>query len=250
MPHSNPNPVLNQAERNAVVNTPKTASAPVSSMPASSKLKAVEEALAISTARTVSNVQALEEGLEQSQIATDVIEASIDDITAATQIAATAEDNANLQAQNATIAAFEVSGGTDAQVAMMTTLTEDANRVAALLDEKQDIVDDEFTGIQLIDSIINDLRSIQLDTEIDAAEAQQNQTIRQITNTAAATESFARENALTKKTLNEGVLEANFKSIAAAGDIKLARCERANQCPQGLNKPVHSCAARMPRQGK
>lgn len=236
MPHE-ANPILNQARKEAAtvnVDTaiPATASdavpepAPVPK--SSAQLQAVEEALAASSARIGTSIRELEAGLATTQTATDVITSAIGDITSANQITKATQNNAALQAQNATIAAFEVGGGTDAQTELMSTLREDGQRVATLLDEKQDIVDDEFTGIQLIDAIINEFRSVQTTQEIKAATAQQQQTSRQITNLGAATESFARTNAVTKRTLNEAVIEANYKAIAAEGDIKAAETELKN----------------------
>ncbi len=229
MPHTNP--ILAQAAKEADTRAPTLANADEASTPerpVSTKLQAVEEALAVSTQRVTSSIVALEQGRAETRVATEAISGAIADITSAAQITRRASDTADLQAQNATITAFEASGGADIQAGLMTTLRADQTRVANLLDEKQDIVDDEFTGIQIIDGIINEFRSFQTDLEIDAARNQQVQTEREISGITSATESFAQANALTKKTLNAGVIEANYKGIAAEGQLKASQAEIQN----------------------
>jgi len=234
MPHADAqiNPILAQAGKEAATKVADTTATPkVVSTPApevSSKLQAVEDALGVSTQRITSSITALEAGRAETRVATEAITGAIGDITAATQITKAASDTADLQAQNATIRAFEASGGADIQANLMATLRADQQRVAGLLDEKQDIIDDEFTGVQIIDGIINEFRSFQTSLEIDAATAQQAQTVKEISSITAATESFAQANALTKKTLNEGVIEANQKFIAAQGQLKASQAEIQN----------------------
>lgn len=212
------NPILDQAKREERAEVSTTA-APSSDV-VDPRLVDIQSALTQSSARISSSIKNLEQSTKQTKAQTDVITSAVNEAVAATQITATAQMNADLQAQNSTIDAFEASGGAEIQAQLMATLKQDGDRVAALLDEKSDIVDDEFTGIGLIDGVINELRSFQTDLEIDAATAQQNQTLTQIQATTAATESFAKANALTKKTLNQGVIEANYKAIEAEGKIR------------------------------
>lgn len=238
MPHNdiNTNPILDQIDRNtAAIDTAPVDTAPISPAastappaPASDSLAAVQEALDISSARIVSNVRALEANVGKTQVATDVITSAISDISSANQIIATAKSNADMQAQNATIDAFEASGGREAQVALTRRLAEDEDRLETLLDERSDILDDEFTGIQIIDGIINEFRSFQTDLEIGAAQGQRNQTVSQIANSTAATESFAKVNAITRKTINEGTIEANLKGMTAASRQEAAKVELEN----------------------
>lgn len=226
MPH-NQNPILEKAA--TIVPT----AAPASN---TAKLDAVEEALAKSNERIATSIGNLEANVDKSQTATDVVKSAVSDISSANQITARAALIANLKAQNANTEVFEVSGGTDAQVVLMRNLKEDGDRVAELLDEKADIVDDVHTGIDMIDNIINGFRSSQLNRELGVAVQIQNHSSKQIANINAATESFARVNAITKKTLNEGVIEAELKAIAAEGRIKGAEAELKN---------IHSNATAM-----
>lgn len=206
----------------------KTAVATEIPTPTPNKLQVVQEALVASTDRTTEAIREMQEGRVQTKAASDVIVSATTDLISANQISAKAAQTADLQAQNATIDAFEVSGGTDVQVELMSTLREDSQRVAGLLDQKQDIVDDEFTGVQLIDDIVNQFRSIQVDAELNVAAQQQDQTISTISNITSATESFARANQLTKKTLNEGVIASNQRAIVATGQIALAETKIKN----------------------
>lgn len=214
------NPILKQA---AIESASK---APVA--PASNNLVAIQEALTSSTARIASSITELEQGRAETRIATTAITQAIGDITSATKTTRLAADTASLESQNATISAFEASGGSEIQAQLMGTLKEDNTRLATLLDEKQDIINDEFTGVQLIDGVINQFRSLQTDLEIRAAQGQLSQTEREISGITTATESFAQANALTRKTLNAGVIEANQKAIAAEGKLKSSQAEIQN----------------------
>lgn len=240
------NPILDQARREEKTTKPVTANSPTdtdvtlrTSTPAgSSKLEAVQSAIATSTTRIVSSIQQLEAGIKESVLITDVIVSAIADATAATQIISRTKLNADLQAQNATIEAFEAGGGTDMQVALMTQLREDNKRVNDILDNRQELADeDRFgEGIGIIDTVLNRFNLRLTEQQLAAAEAQQSQTATQINNLGAATESFARTNAVTRKTLNEGVIEANYNSIAAESDIRAAAAKLKN---------VHSNATLM-----
>lgn len=214
---ANGNPILSKVQ-------PTTMAAPSET----DRVQAIEQALATSEQRLTQLQTSAQERVAKTDAATDVITSAISDLTTARQIEANAKGAADLQAQNATIATFEAAGGTDTQVLLMEALRQDGERVAALLDEKADIVDDEHTGISFIDTIINGFRSVGVDEQLAVAEAQQAQTVSQIQNISAATESFARQNALTKKTLNEASIQANYNAIAAEGNIKLAEAELKN----------------------
>ena len=238
MPHENP--VLNAASvAQSVQFAPISTAANV--VVANPRVQAIEEALAISSERTVAQRAAAEGRIAKTSTATGAIVGAIDDITSAQQIVNSVESAANLQAQNATIAAFDASGGTDAQVLLMQTLREEGERTATLLDEKSDIVDDEFTGIQIIDGVINSFRSVQTDIKIQASQQEQAQTVRQIQNISAATESFSRTNALTKKSINEATIQAQYTQIAAEGTIKKNEAEI-----KGLNSNAVEEASNIP----
>jgi len=212
MPH---NPILNQAEP---ATTPTTS------------IDDITKAIAESTARTVSTIQQSEVGIKETQTAMDVITASISDITAATQITVKARDNADLQAQTATIEAFEIAGGADAQAALISQLTEDNKRVEDILSERVALAstDRGDPGIGIIDNALNKFTLKLTDTRLAAAQAKLANTERQVNNTAASTESIARVNALTKATLNEGTVAANYRIIGAEGDVKAAEQQIKN----------------------
>ena len=208
---------------NSAVSTPETPAE-------SSKLQAVQDALSASTTRIVSSIAQLEAGRQRTTVATEAITSAIGDITSAKQVTARAISNADLQAQNATIEAFEVGGGTDMQVQLISQLAEDNKRVDDILNERQALAEeDRFgTGIGIIDTAINQFNINLTNQQLKAATAQQVQTERQISNLSAATESFARVNSLTKKTINEGTIEANYAAIEAEGAIKRAEAELKN----------------------
>lgn len=206
------NPILTAAQSSIVA-------------PSSSRLAAVEEALTASTTRISESIASLESGQAKTRGLTNVIADSIADLTSAAQITKLASDTASLQAQNKTIAAFEASGGAEVQAQQMATLKEDNARVASLLNDRQAILSEEFTGIELIDGIIGQFRTVQTDLEINAASQQLAQTQQEIAGVHAATESFAATNALTKKTLNKGVIQANYNALAAEGAIKAAEAQ-------------------------
>lgn len=226
---ANENPILAKVQA-----TPTPGAMPTDN----ARLQAVEEALAKSEQRTTALQAEAEQRVAKTASATDVITSAISDITSAEQIIQSTQTAADLQAQNATIATFEAAGGTDTQVLLMEALAEDGARVNSLLDQKADIVDDEHTGIQIIDAVINGFRSIGVDEQLEVAREQQNQTVSQIQNISAATESFARQNALTKQTLNEASIQANYQRIAAEGNIKVAEAEI-----KGLNSNAAALAS-------
>ena len=217
------NPILNQAASTNAVATP-VAPAPV----VSDKLAAVEQALATSTSRIVEGINTLEQAGRDTKTQTNVAVSAIESANSAKQIINTSAQNANLQAQNSTIDAFEAMGGQEAQIALAKELAVDQKRVGDLMDQKLDIVAREHTGIQIIDNIVNSFASSQLDQTINAAANKQAQTQKEIAGISASTESIARNNALTKRTLNEGTLKANYDAIAAEGNLQAAQQELQN----------------------
>lgn len=194
------------------------------------RLQTVEEALDLSAGRIATSIAELTASTKQTAVATDVIKSATKDITSATQIIAKTRATADLQAQNATIAAFEVGGGRDAQVNIMKELVQDNARVDAILEERLELAaEDRFgEGIGLIDTAINQFNINLTNQQLRVAQAKQQHTERQITNISAATETFSRINALTRTTLNEGTIEANYKLIEAEGRIKAAEAEIKN----------------------
>jgi len=209
------NPILAQAE--------KQESQTIS--PSSNTLAEVQDAITTNTARITESINQLESNINKTQTQTSLISSAVSEATAATQLIGLSKDNANLSAQNKTIEAFEASGGHAAQVQLMKELRADGNRVADLLDQKADIVDDRHTGIGIIDAVINEFRSVQTDIQLEVAGRQQDQSIRQIQNVGAATETISRTNSLTRKTLNQGTIKANYDLLSAEGTIRSAEAE-------------------------
>lgn len=217
------NPILAQAP------AAQTKQAPATPSPDSgSRVRAIEEALAQSTADLKEAKVTLEQGTRRSTVAQKTLAEAIPKIGAANQAIALQRDTAALQTQNANIAAFEAAGGIERQTDLFATLREDQNRVADLLDEKQEILGEEHTGIQIIDAVINTFSSVSTDFKLEAAQAQQQQTANSIQAVNTATESTARSTAITQKTLNAGVIEANQQKIAAQTSVELAKTEIAN----------------------
>ncbi len=193
----------------------------------SSDLDLVEEVLAGSTGRIASSIAELTAGIQKTNVATGVIKESISDVTAANLIIAKTQDTANLQAQNATVDAFEAAGGTDAQTRLMRELGEDNDRVTAILEERSILANEDrgAPGLSLMDNIINQFNINLTNQQLKAATDKLKHTEQQITNTTGATESFARANSLTRKTLNEDSIAANYRAIEAEGRIKSAEAE-------------------------
>lgn len=192
------------------------------------KLALAQEAIAESTASTVAAIEQARAGVKQTAVATDVIQTATADITSANQLSQQVADIANLKAQNATISAIKSAGAVEQQEKLLSTMIEDGEDLEVLLKQKSDIVDDEFTGIGLIDNIINGFRSSQLNVQIDAAQDELSASTRQIQNVAAASESVARVNALAKETTNKAVIESRYKAIAAEGRKQSAEQEIKN----------------------
>ncbi len=213
-----------------------------------SKLQAVEAALAVSTARTATTSARMEAGIKRSQTATDVITGALDDITSANQIIAATNANADLQQQNSTISAIQIGASPDIQKILMQTLLEDENRLEDLLNEQAEgaPTPNPRPGDQRLMIIAESAKpgslaaflgaeatarsrtSGRVSDELKNARAQRDATVNRIQGVAAASESFARINALSRKTVNQGTIEANYKAIAAEGRIKGAEAEIQN----------------------
>jgi len=223
-------PILDQArkQKTAEVSTTAVPAVPGSGTLSSSKLEAVEAGLAASTTRITQSIKELEATASQTKTQTEAATGAINAAMRASQTIKSAERVADLEAQLSTLEVFDAAMGLQTQVALSDELARDQKRVGDLLDEKIDIVDDVHTGIGLIDQIINDFRSIQVNAEINAATNKQNQTVREITNIGAATESFARTNALTKQTLTEGSIKAEQDLIVANATLAVSQQELKN----------------------
>lgn len=211
---------------------------PAHSTSISDTLFQVQEALAANATRINTSVDQLEAGVTQTATATSVITGAIADITSANQTVQLAKDTASLEAQNSTIDAFEAGGGTDLQVELMSRLAEDIQNVNRLQDEKADIVDDEHTGIDILDNIINQFRHQGVSAELQVAEREQATSAEQIRQITASAESISRANAVTKRTVNRGTIQANYEKLGAQGTLQAAKEKLAS---------IHSNATSMAR---
>ena len=203
-----------------------------------SALEAAQSAIASNTQRITGEIARLTAGVNQSAAASQVIVKSIDDITNAKQVTNSVMQIANLQAQNATIDAFEAGGGTDAQISLMSQLAEDESIVQGILDEREVLAsEDRFgEGIGLIDAALNQFNINLTNQQLAAATASRDNTSRQIANINTANESNSRVNQLTKRTINADTIAASYDKIAAEGQVAASKQKIEN---------IHSNASMM-----
>lgn len=220
------NPILDKATKQATVK------------PVGTKLSAVEEALAASGARADKFVAASEKNLKAAEDATGAITAAIADISAANQISARANLNANLKQQSANIDIFEAAGGFENQIKMMATIREDSEDIEALLNRRKLITSGKGTTEEgeTLSFIGRLVRVNAIDKQLKSKQRELSASRTQISDITGAQEAFASANTHTKKTLNEGVIEANMKHIAADGRQEAAKQELTN---------IHSNAAAL-----
>lgn len=195
---------------------------------ADSTLKAVEEALAVSAVSTEELRAETKKNVAATREATSALTSAVGELTSANKITERARLNADLQEQNANQAVLAAGGGQESQVKLLSNLTEKQEDVEALLVERRDILNDEPTGFFPLDSIINAIRTLPVNSELRAANDQQIQARNQLQSITSAQEAFASVNAHTKKTLTEGVIEANMKRISAEGKILATEQELKN----------------------
>ena len=160
--------------------------------------------------------------------ASEAIQGSLGDIASADRMVRELSLVADMSAQKATLATFEALGGQEAQIALATQFKEEGDRASALLDERTDIMNDEHTGITLIDTIVNGFRSIQTEIELESAQLEQAQTLSQIQGATSITEGAASANILTKQTITDASIEASLKSVSAESSIKAKDIEIKN----------------------
>tara|TARA_R110002167_G_scaffold366375_1_gene595574 strand:+ start:33469 stop:35433 length:1965 start_codon:yes stop_codon:yes gene_type:complete len=221
------NPILDRAiaGANAAVMSAGPAPAPtneqVAANPLESQLAAVEAALGKQQQVVADFVESEEEAVGKDQTLTDLMQSAMVDAAKAKQDIALVEGNAAMKAQNATIDAITAIGGSDAMVANMAQLDEEGTRLSDLLDKQTDIMNDEFTGIGIIDSVINGFRNISTQDQIASVTAERDNTARQMQLETAATETANRQAILSKKTITDSTIKANSEFIAnsAAQDV-------------------------------
>lgn len=226
------NPILNQVRQQSASTALQTATPSDISLeldkdtpPTSSSLKAVQDAIAASTESSIAAIEQSKKAVQESDTLFSIIRDSIAGVAKANQTIQLTKDNADLAAQNATIESFELGGGIDLQAQLAANLREESQRVDDLLDKRTAIMNDEHTGITIIDAVINEFRALQTDIELEGAQAEVNATTARIRNSAAATEAFALQNSLTKKSINQATIEANQRKIAEEAKLKLTEVE-------------------------
>ncbi|MEY8217468.1 MAG: hypothetical protein RPT13_03905 [SAR324 cluster bacterium] len=195
---------------------------------AANQLDAIREGIAASSARNQEVSEQLAKSANAINTQTQAATAAIESAASASQTIKSAERVADLEAQQSTLEIFDAAMGMQTQVALAEEFAADQKRVGDLLDEKIDITNDTFTGLGVIDNVINDFRSSQLDKNIEAAAAKRDQTLREIQGIGAATETFAHTNNLTKQSLTEGSIKAEHELIAANANQAVAVQELKN----------------------
>jgi hypothetical protein len=163
----------------------------------------------------------LQKNMDMGNELAEALAASTVDSIKAAQTIALVEDNATLRKQNNNIAVFEATGGQAAQVDRAADAFAFELEREALLDKKADILDDEHTGIGIIDDVINGFRVINTEVALDNVTEQAAVNQQDIVNATAITQAAAQTNALVKQTSNQATIAANQKLIAAAGQKEL-----------------------------
>lgn len=154
-----------------------------------------------------------EQNIKDVNNITNIVSGSIQEIAKATNTINTMVQTADLKAQNQSIALFDLAGGEEVQSALAARLKEDEAKLEVLANERTEIANTEYTGIRLIDNVINEFNISMMDTKVRAAEAERDQTINQIANFTGATDAFTRQNNLVRKTSNAATIEANTAKV-------------------------------------
>ena len=196
--------------------------------PADPKLQAIEDALAGEIARNQATTAKLEGSAQQVDMATDIIKSSMQTAASSTKIIAGAQMAADLTAQNQTNAVFAAAGGIESQVKEMSRLKEQGDNINALFDQKADIMDDEHTGLGIIDFVINSFRTIPVQTDLKLAAKQYNATVGHVQNVTAAQEGFNRIIVANKQTINDSTIAATYRKIEAESKMQGAEQDIRN----------------------
>jgi hypothetical protein len=101
----------------------------------------------------------------------------------------------------------------------MARLEVDNQRLEDIENEKREITNTEYTGIRLIDNMINDFNLNLNKSKYEAALSEQAQTVNEINTFTGSTDAFARQNANLAKTVTKGTIAANSDKIKANSDI-------------------------------
>jgi len=226
------NPIIEAANRNkatpdvAEVDNllpPEGAKPPEQAM--SETFLAVQQGLKEQTDKAMVLVNELEKTSKKSATAEKTSETAIPEMAKTSISIKKQQDNAQLKLENEQIDIVESAGGTDLQKNLLSELNSDSELVSNLNDKLVDISDDKHTGIQIIDTVINEFRGVQTQAILKAAEKKEAATARQLANIGAATESAVRINQFTKRTVNEATIEDNAQLIRNQADKDLANAK-------------------------
>lgn len=215
------NPVLAAAKGGSSGSSPKAAGA-------NPQLQAIEQQLAANRDRLQQSVVMAEEDAEATNVATNIIKQSLGQIASSTQIVAAATQNADLTAQNNANAVLAAAGGTEGQIAQMTRMKTQGDHINSLYDQKADIMDDEHTGLSIIDTVINGFRAIPVQRDLKVAARQYDATVTHTANMTAAQEGFSRVQQINKQAINESTIAANYKKISAEAALQGAEQDIRN----------------------
>lgn len=137
----------------------------------------------------------------------------------AAQVVAKQKGVATLQAENVVLDQYNMQGGNE----QLTELILNQRTAQAERDKTQgelnEIYDQETTGISLIDGIINGFAATRTEMEMDSDQQALDQANSAIAGFGATTETVARVQNLTKRTVNEATIEAEQAKIAADAQV-------------------------------
>lgn len=223
------NPILDRAISGANAAVMSTGLAPVPTneevalTPLDSQLAEVEAALSKQQQAVDTFVESESTAVLKAQTLTEIMEESMVEAAIAKQSITKVEQTAAMKAQNATIDAITAIGGSDAMVANMAQLDEEGTRLDDLLDKQTDIMNDKFTGIGIIDSVINSFRNYSTQDQIASVTAERDNTAKQMQLETAATETANRQAILSKKSITTGTIKANSEFIAHSAIIDVTK---------------------------
>jgi hypothetical protein len=233
----NSNPILAAAADGQAPLSIETPSVSTAS-PTDPKLLAIENAIADSSVNREALTTNIKTAASERSSLGDIVKNAISEATAANQTIRLAADVADMQAQNNTIAGFEAGGGTDEQVLLMAQMKDQRDELNAIMTDRRAVQKSARESGSLAAAIGSRFHMKQTQGDLDAAKDRLANTSAQIASLSGATESFSRVNQLTKRTINEGTIAANYKKIGAEGDVKAAQAEIIN-----INSNADSMAA-------
>ena len=185
--------------------------------------------LEASQASAIQNIYT-EQGIKSNTAKTENLQKTVNKanqkISLAEQVIALQKSNATLQRQLNDELVLDAAGGTEAQASMMGVLTAAISEVSELDSRKADIMDDEPTGLAFFDAIINELRSVGVDTELESATDRVDRASSDITRVTQAQESFHRANVINKKNITEGTIAAETTRIASLAIVQANEAEK------------------------